>query len=130
MSGQEEFLTPEEVPIYTLDVKPSWDKLTEKEKLYAHYFSLASWAGQTIVFKQVSLESIDIFNLLQALFRGVRVADLKSKALAQGSVSEKEFGDFLQYVANFYGSGLCFLQIYYIFVWFCGPRSSPAFFSL
>jgi hypothetical protein len=36
---EDKYLAPVEQPVFLLDSKESWNKLTEKEKLYAHYLS-------------------------------------------------------------------------------------------
>ncbi len=35
----EKYLAPKEQPVFQLSSKGAWDKLTEKEKKYAHYIS-------------------------------------------------------------------------------------------
>lgn len=53
--------------------------------------------------RQLSTESVPLFDMFQALFKGVgSVANLKSASLASG-VSEADFNGFMQYVLNFYG---------------------------
>ncbi|KAI1654072.1 dipeptidyl peptidase III [Daldinia decipiens] len=98
------------VQIYKLGVKPLFDNLSEKEKLYSHYLSRAAWSGTRIILSQVSPESIGIFEFIMELYRscggdwnqfsedyGVAVEDLEAFL---------EFAaTFLSNIGNYYGSG-------------------------
>lgn len=48
-----QFIHPINTPISLLDCAESFNSLTEKEKLYAHYLSRASWFGGLIDLPQV-----------------------------------------------------------------------------
>lgn len=99
----EEHQVPVETPVYLLNCAAAWNALSDQEKLYAHYLSQASWAGTKICMRQLSVESIPIFELFNALFHANGGANgLKSKALAAG-VDESDYAGFMQYVLNFYG---------------------------
>ena len=76
-----QFITSAEIPVCNLDCAESFKKLTEKEKLYAHHMSRASWAGSQIVLMQTSPEAPSIFKLFLQLFA---VSDLKARALGAG----------------------------------------------
>ncbi|KAI0849929.1 dipeptidyl peptidase III [Daldinia vernicosa] len=98
------------VQIYKLGVKPLFDRLSEKEKLYSHYLSRAAWSGARIILRQVSPESLGIFEFIMELHRscggdwnqfskddGVAVKDLEAFL---------EFAaTFLSNIGNYYGSG-------------------------
>jgi len=60
---------PPFIPISKLDVKAAFDSLTEREKLYTHHLSQASWLGSQICFEQTSVESPLIFQLLIRVFK-------------------------------------------------------------
>ncbi|KAH3674415.1 hypothetical protein WICMUC_003252 [Wickerhamomyces mucosus] len=59
-----QYYADSKAPIVSLTAKSFFDQLTEREKLYAHYFSKAGHAGSRIVLRQVSHESEDIFDLI------------------------------------------------------------------
>ncbi|KAF3069082.1 putative dipeptidyl peptidase 3 [Daldinia childiae] len=98
------------VQIYKLGVKPLFDHLSEKEKLYSHYLSRAAWSGTRIILRQVSPESLGIFEFIMELYEscggdwnqfstdyGVAVKDLEAFL---------EFAaTFLSNIGNYYGSG-------------------------
>ncbi|KAI1802972.1 dipeptidyl peptidase III [Daldinia bambusicola] len=57
------------VQIYKLGIEPLFNRLSMKEKLYSHYLSRAAWSGARIILRQVSPESIDIFEFILELHR-------------------------------------------------------------
>ncbi|KYR01753.1 dipeptidyl-peptidase III [Tieghemostelium lacteum] len=101
----ESHTVPKEVPIYRLVIKDAFEKLTEKEKLYSHYFSLASWWGSQVCLGQTSVESPVIFKLLQSLFslEGGDV-DKVEKRVVPSQVTKEEFTSLLMYASSFYGN--------------------------
>lgn len=81
-----------EVDINLLDCRTAFSGLTEKEKLYAHYLSRASWDGALICLLQTSPESPGIFLLLQELFHAESVEELKKRVLlSENGPSQEEF---------------------------------------
>lgn len=60
----EAHLCPEDVPVVSLDCSEAWAGLSENERLYAHHFSKACWAGAQICAEQVSSESRGILDLI------------------------------------------------------------------
>ncbi|OTB11462.1 hypothetical protein K445DRAFT_77692 [Daldinia sp. EC12] len=55
------------VQIYKLGIGPLFDRLSTEEKLYSHYLSRAAWSGARIILRQVSPESIGIFEFILEL---------------------------------------------------------------
>jgi dipeptidyl-peptidase-3 len=94
------YVSPQRVPVSKLDVKEAFDLLSKEEKLYAHYFSQACWAGAPIVLAQVSNESLDIFQLFNALFANNGVQSLKEKR----AVDDQAFENLLIYATLFLGN--------------------------
>ncbi|CAJ0916533.1 unnamed protein product, partial [Mesorhabditis belari] len=94
---------PNETPVCSLDCKTAFETLTEKERLYAHHLSKASYDGSLAVFLQVSPEAAGLFVVFHRLFATESVESLKKKALGNGW-TEEEFAAFLVYVAGFYNN--------------------------
>lgn len=74
-----------------MDACTAFQNLTTEEKLYAHHLSKASWFGSLVVLFQTSPESPLIFALFKRLFGGQNLAELKSVALKNASMSEDEW---------------------------------------
>lgn len=103
MADISQYTIPLDTGICLLDCKQAFENLTDREKLYAHYLSLASWYGGLIVLYQTSPESPGIFLLLQKIFRKNNVQELESLAKSL-SLSDDEFKAFLMYAAAFYAN--------------------------
>jgi hypothetical protein len=94
--------------IHQLVVKPVFDALPPREKLYAHYLARANWHGSRIVMRQVSPESPIIFDLILDLHRAC-AGDWKSLE-ARCNITPVELAAFLEYAATF----LCNLGNFYV----------------
>lgn len=93
------YVNPEVVPVRELDATDAFLGLTQREKLYAHWMSVASWEGARITFAQVSDESPAILDLILHVFahdpRQVRIASSKA------GVTDAEMTAFELYAARF-----------------------------
>ena len=91
--------TPDVIPVRVLDATSSFESLTKKEKLYAHWMSQASWIGALICFDQVSQESPAILELLLRMYSKHPVT-LERNATQRG-VSQKDLERSRTYAARF-----------------------------
>lgn len=89
--------------VVRLEIEKHFEPLTDQQKRYAHFISLASLAGYRIVLRQVSPESESIYDFIIALHKA---ADGNWKALAQKvGIDEAALTAFLEYSAQFLGNG-------------------------
>ncbi|OCK87261.1 dipeptidyl-peptidase III [Cenococcum geophilum 1.58] len=97
-----QYLADSPPSIVPLQIKPHFEALSGGEKLYAHYLSVACFAGTRIVLRQISPESEHIYDFIIALhhyFRG----DWKALQKEAG-LSDDELAAFLDYSAQFLGN--------------------------
>lgn len=85
-----------------LEIKPHWDALTDKERLYAHHLSRASHWGTRTVLRQVSPESENIFDLILAVHNAVN-GDYDA-LVAKADVSSDVVEQYLAYSTQFLGN--------------------------
>nr|CAD7197457.1 unnamed protein product [Timema douglasi] len=103
MSEDDQYSLPNDYPIVELECQVAFDALSNKQKLYAHYLSLASWHGSLAVYLQTSPESPLIFSLLTKVFSNEPIDELKKAALIKG-FSEDNFTAFLVYSSVFFSN--------------------------
>ncbi|OCK78914.1 dipeptidyl-peptidase III [Lepidopterella palustris CBS 459.81] len=97
-----QYLADDPPTIVPLQIKPHFEALSEQEKHYAHYISIASFAGTRIVLRQTSPESEPIYDFIIALHHH---CDGDWKALQrEAGLSDGELQSFLNYSAQFLGN--------------------------
>ncbi|KDR81604.1 hypothetical protein GALMADRAFT_239656 [Galerina marginata CBS 339.88] len=94
----ERFLADRAAPVCSLDVAKSFSQLSEKEKKYAHYLGLASWAGARIIQGQWTPQAQGLYDLLVLTFSNEQgdIANLDALQKTSG-LNASEWEDFLQY---------------------------------
>ncbi|KAF9798556.1 hypothetical protein SFRURICE_008289 [Spodoptera frugiperda] len=97
------FLLPNNQRFVELDSSQAFNKLTDNEKLYAHYLSQAAWNGGLIVLMQTSPESPKIFSLLHRIFSMESIQSLREAANEQG-VNSDDFQAFLVYAGGIFAN--------------------------
>lgn len=100
---KKQYILPNEQPIICLEAQKAFDNLTQKEKLYAHHISKASWHGGLITLLQTSPESAPIFVLLHKLFHTQNPEDFKAIAL-KSNFSEDEIKALFVYACGVFSN--------------------------
>ncbi|ELR06233.1 hypothetical protein GMDG_02028 [Pseudogymnoascus destructans 20631-21] len=110
MGDQRSRYCPPRPPIHQLRIGRAFNGLSQQEKLYAHHMSRAAWHGTKIILRQVSPESIAIFDFIMELYASCG-GDWKS-LVGEGGITSQDCAAFLRYAAtflsnigNYYGSG-------------------------
>jgi dipeptidyl-peptidase-3 len=67
-STKSSYTPPLGVTVHQLAIKPIFDALEPREKLYVHYLARAAWHGSKIIMRQVSPESPGIFDFIMDLY--------------------------------------------------------------
>ncbi|GAA5986805.1 hypothetical protein JCM11641_004797 [Rhodosporidiobolus odoratus] len=97
------YLADPHPPVCSLKITDSFNLLTNKEKLYAHHLSKASWAGARIIMRQTTRHAEDLFNLVIATFASKanpnKLADL-TKIKTKSGVSDDDWQAVLAYAAQ------------------------------
>ena len=94
------YAIPIEQPVVSLDAKTAFQNLTEREQLYAHHLSHASFLGGLIVLLQTSPESPLIYRLIQLMNVAEPVEELKASAINGGKISAEDFQAYLVYCSG------------------------------
>ncbi|TFK42589.1 aflatoxin-detoxifizyme [Crucibulum laeve] len=97
----ERFFADRGAPLCSLDVGKSFGQLSSKEKKYAHYLTIASWAGARIIQEQWTPEAKTLYDLLILTFSDAqgRLGDLSALEKKSG-LSAAEWEDLLQYTTQ------------------------------
>ncbi|KAI0412614.1 peptidase family M49-domain-containing protein [Xylaria grammica] len=97
------------VQVFRLDVEAQFESLSTREKRYAHHMARAAWFGTRIILRQVSLESLAIFDFILELYG---TCSSNWDTLVEPGVSAEDVRRFLTYAAtflsnvgNYFGSG-------------------------
>lgn len=96
------FLADVKPTICRLEIKPHWEALTDKERLYAHHLSRASHWGTRTVLRQVSPESEDIYDLILTVHKAVN-GDYEALAKKTG-VDSESVDQYVNFSAQFLGN--------------------------
>ena len=96
-------------PTHQLAVKDVFNRLTHREKLYAHHVSRAAWHGSRILMRQVSPEAIGIFDFIVKLSKSCN--GQWQTMVKDGDVTAEDLAKFLEYAGHFlYNMGNYFVR--------------------
>ncbi|XP_066244886.1 dipeptidyl peptidase 3 [Euwallacea similis] len=98
-----QYVLPMDQPFVQLQIESAFQRLSDQEKLYAHYISKASWAGGLITFLQTSPESGPLFVLLHKLFSRQSPQEFSDNAIKAG-FSEEEVKALYIYAGGVFGN--------------------------
>ncbi|KAF2691208.1 dipeptidyl-peptidase III [Lentithecium fluviatile CBS 122367] len=97
-----QYLADNPPSVVPLAIKPHFESLSDKEKLYAHHISIACFAGTRIVLRQLSPESEPIYDFIIALHKHCN-GDYDALAKDAG-LSKDDLDAYLNYAAQFLGN--------------------------
>ena len=90
-------------PVFALDARSAFEKLTEREQLYAHYLCRASFYGGLIVLVQTSPESPAIYRLIHRINRQ-NMDQLKAAVVGKDNVTEDDFQAYMVFCSGVYAN--------------------------
>ncbi|EJT99028.1 aflatoxin-detoxifizyme [Dacryopinax primogenitus] len=97
------FLADQAPPYAGMSIGPSFGLLTEKEKLYAHWLSRASWEGARVIMNQWTPYAEKLYNLIVLAMSSpndkAKMTDLVKMKEVSG-VSDADWTMFLEYVSQ------------------------------
>ncbi|TFL07582.1 aflatoxin-detoxifizyme [Pterulicium gracile] len=98
----ERFLADRNPPLCSLEVSNSFQQLSPKEKLYAHYVGQASWSGARIIQQQATPDAEALYDLLILVFSQQskhELADL-DQLKSSSQISDEQFECVLHYASQ------------------------------
>ncbi|TVY26519.1 putative dipeptidyl peptidase [Lachnellula hyalina] len=96
------FLADSPPSAVTLEIKPHFEALSDKQARYAHFISRAAFTGTRITLRQVSPESESIFDFIIELYKS---SNGDWKAIQQkAGINDEDLQFFLQYATQFLGN--------------------------
>ncbi|KAG6832410.1 hypothetical protein H0H92_002678 [Tricholoma furcatifolium] len=100
-AAAERFLADRAAPLCSMDIAKSFQQLSAKEKKYAHYLTLASWAGARIIQGQWTPQASDLYDLLILTFSTPNGTLTDLAALQQrAELSTEDWDNLLQYTSQ------------------------------
>lgn len=97
------YLADDPPTVVQLDIKQHFDTLSDKEKHYAHYISVAAHSGTRTLLRQVSPESEAIYDLIIELHN--HCGGDWTALQKQTSIDDSDLRHFSNYAAQFLGNG-------------------------
>ncbi|ORY15545.1 peptidase family M49-domain-containing protein [Clohesyomyces aquaticus] len=97
-----QYLADNPPTIVPLSIKPHFEALGDKEKLYAHCISTACFAGTRVVLRQLSPESEPIYDFIIALHK--KCSGDYSALAKEAGLSADDVSGYLNYAAQFLGN--------------------------
>ncbi|KAF2667635.1 dipeptidyl-peptidase III [Microthyrium microscopicum] len=97
-----QYLADSPPTVVPLAIKPHFEALSDKEKLYSHWISVACLAGTRIVLRQVSPEAEAIYDFIITLHKSYN-GDW-NKVKDEAGITDDELKGFLNYAAQFMGN--------------------------
>ncbi|RDB21380.1 Dipeptidyl peptidase 3 [Hypsizygus marmoreus] len=97
----ERFLADRAAPLCSLDIAKSFGLLSSQEKKYAHFLTLASWAGARIIQGQWTPQATSLYDLLILMFSTANgTLDDLTALQERAGLSADEWEDLLQYTSQ------------------------------
>ena len=100
MSSSKPFYIDLRSPIANIDCEKPFQKLDTREKLYAYYFSRASWEGSKICYFQRSYESPALFYLINKILTLQTLEQVKATC-KQNGFTDDDWTHLTAYLAGF-----------------------------
>ncbi|KAF4992902.1 hypothetical protein FGRMN_6845 [Fusarium graminum] len=92
-------IQPQGALTHKLVVKEIFNRLSDQDKLYAHYLSQAAWYGARVIMAQVSPESNDIFDFIIKLYDSC--AGNWETLIEKCGINNQDLAAFLDYAGLF-----------------------------
>lgn len=86
-------------PVQQLAVKEVFNRLSQRQKLYAHHTSRASWHGSRIIMRQSSQEATGIFDFILEMSKSC--GGRWNTLVKDGGATAEDLEAFLEYAGHF-----------------------------